>query len=67
MKFGFCNICGRGMVFLCPDISTIRNTNNCLFCGSSSRKRYDAKEVLRIYDADANSIKRSRKLSSSEY
>jgi len=62
MKFGFCNICGRGTGFLCPDISTIRNTNICLFCGSSSRNRHVAKEILRIYDADANSIKRSRKL-----
>ena len=62
MKFGFCNICGRRTGFLCPDISTIRNTNNCLFCGSSSRKRHVAKEILKIYDADANSIRRSRKL-----
>ena len=65
MKFGFCNICGRSTVFLCPDISTIRNTNNCLFCGSSSRKRHVAKEVLSIYDADANSIEKSRKLNQS--
>jgi SAM-dependent methyltransferase len=62
MEFGFCNICGRGTVFLCPDISTIRNSNNCLFCGSSSRKRHVAKEILRVYDPDANSIKRSEKL-----
>jgi SAM-dependent methyltransferase len=62
VRSGYCNICGRGTIFLCPDISTIRNTNNCLFCGSSSRKRHVANEILRIYDADANSIKRSRKL-----
>jgi len=62
IKFGFCNICGRGTIFLCPDTLTIRNTNMCLFCGSSSRKRHVAQEILRIYDADANSIKRSRNL-----
>ena len=44
---GFCNVCGRGTVFLCPDGSANRESTICAECRTTSRYRSLARGILR--------------------
>jgi SAM-dependent methyltransferase len=47
-RFGKCNICGNFTIFVCLfDKSRMRDTMNCIFCKSSSRKRHVASILLK--------------------